>query len=188
MTFEELNDLDQRQFNLYFSQHPKAIALNKKRNKFMAAGEHIRAIKVTQDIEELREIVFKRWFDELLQEARQVDIQNLNLPDEVKSKMNTYYVTLFMACDIINCCVVDMDNLIQKFHKDLAVEMFDDFIEMSRKAKEKIAMFQRNTGFLNDIYWGDKCDDIYDMMQNKAKKIIMHNKEKDGKQKSQECH
>ena len=180
MTIKELNITDRLEFEKYFMQSAKAQKLDREFHELQEKGKWVQSFAVRDRIVELRDTMFQKWIAKLSYSAEKIDLNKLDIPNDIKEKMNILYVTVFMACDIIESCVLDMNDTLKKVDDSLCVDMFNDFINLSKTAKEKIARFQRNTGYLNNGYWGDRCDDMYLMMQNKAKKIIKYNKEKDG--------
>ena len=72
-----------------------------------------------------------------------------------------------------------MNDAIKKFNKQYSIELFDDLKAMVVKAKEKMAFLQKNSGYLDNMIWGENCDNMYDMAKNKAKAIIRKNRELD---------
>ena len=44
--------------------------------------------------------------------------------------------------------------------------------EVFALAKEKLKFLKENSGYMNDLFWADKCDDMYDMIMNKSASII----------------
>ena len=180
MTLNELNNADRLEFEKYFMQDEKAMKLDKEFHELQKKGKWVQSFVVRDKIVSLRESLFQKWIEKLNHSVEEIDLNRLDIPDEIKERMNILYVTVFMACDIVESCVLDMNDTLKKVDDSLCVDMFDGMLKLSQDAKNKLSRFQRNTGYLNDIYWGDKCDNMYEMMQNKAKKLIRHNKEKDG--------
>lgn len=179
MTLQELSPTDQLEFQKVFLSNPRAIQLDKDVTQFRKQGKFVQSLKAAQQLNALKESLFQEWIRTLNREAERVDLNKLDIPDEIKEMMNSLYVTVFMACDIIESSVLDMNDTLKKVDNSLCVDMFDGMLKLSKDAKDKLARFQRNTGYLNDTFWGDRCDEMYRMMQNKAKKLIRHNKDKD---------
>lgn len=161
-----------------FREDPAIAKLEKKRDEYMMKKMFIQAMKTSEKINWLYEKKFEEYVKDAVEEARKVDLNKSGVPDDLKEKMNILYVTTFMACDIIESTVMDMNSAIRKYDENMCVEMFDDIKELSVKAKEKLKFFQETSGYLSTLVWGDKCDDIYEMMKNKAKKILKENKSK----------
>ena len=190
MTINDLTKEDSEAFKAILAKNEK---LNKLQQQFFAlrkSGMFVQAIEVGRKIDEMRKEIFTKWITELVNRARVVDLNKSDLPNEVKEKMNILYVTVFMACDIIESGVLDMNDTLHKAAPTFRVELFDDILRLAKKAKEHISQLQRNTSYLNNSFWGERCDDMYEMMQNKAKKLIKYNKNLNGarKQENQECH
>ena len=182
MTINNLSSEDAVKFRASLAKNDR---YNKLQEQFFAmrkCGMYIQALEIGKKIDKIQKEEFTKWIHGLTNKARVVDLNKSSLPNDVKEKMNILYVTVFMACDIIESGVLDMNDTLKKADPALSVEVFDGLLKLSKEAKERISFFQRNTGYLNDSFWGDRCDDMYKMMQSKAKKLIKHNKSLNGRE------
>lgn len=175
MTFQKLNNTDRLEFEKYFTRDKKALKLDQEYHSYQKRGMWVQAMQAKAKLDKHKEMLFQKWVHRLSEYAEKVDLNKLDIPNDIKEKMNILYVTAFMACDIVESCVMDMNDSLKKVDDSLSVEMFDGMLKIFKDAKSKLAMFQRNTGYLDNSYWGDKCDDMYTLMQNKAKKLIKYN-------------
>lgn len=180
MTLKELNNEDRQEFEEYVQHNSKASKLNEEFLKFQKDGKWVQSYVIRDKILHLREELFAKWSERRNSYIERIDLNKLGIPNDIKEKMNILYVTLFMACDIIESCVMDMNSTIKKADKGLSVEQFNDIVMLFHRAKSKLRKFQIDNSHIDDIMWADKCDDMYNMMQNKAKKLIRYNKEKHG--------
>lgn len=77
---------------------------------------------------------------------------------------------------MIESAVIDMDDILHKYDKNLHMEMFNDIRQVMNMSKEKLKYLQENSGYMKDLVWGEKCDNMYEMIQNKASAIMRKRK------------
>jgi hypothetical protein len=44
--------------------------------------------------------------------------------------------------------------------------------QMMQMSKEKLKWLQENSGYMKDLAWADNCDNMFEMMKNKAGAIL----------------
>jgi hypothetical protein len=59
------------------------------------------------------------------------------------------------------------------------MEMFNDIRQVMEMSEQKLSYLQKNSGYLKDLVWGEKCDNMYDMMLSKAGSIMRKRKNED---------
>ena len=101
------------------------------------------------------------------------------MPIEDRESILALGIVMFMACDIIESAIIDTNDMLHKHDKELSFEMFNDIQQLSKMAKEKLKFLQNNSGYMKDLVWADKCDNMYQMMLSKAKSIMRKRKSKD---------
>ena len=175
MTINDLTSEDKKMFNEVFNSNKEIRALKDKLEYHRRHNQYIQALQVGQTLDALKLKVFNIWINEVQESAEKIDMKDVDMPQEHRDLINILSITAFMACDIIESCVMDMNDTLHKTHPDMTVEMFDNLTKMAEEAKEHLEFLRRNSTVLKDIMWGDKCDDMYKMMQNKAKAIIKNN-------------
>ena len=177
MTIDDLTPEDRKMFNDVFEKNKEIIALKQKLDMHRRKKEYVQAMQVGKALDILRVRVFQRWIETVQESVEKIDLKDIDMPKEDRDMINVLSITAFMACDIIESCVLDMNDTLHKTHPDMTVEMFDTLIKMAKEAKEHLEFLRRNSTVLEMFIWGDKCDDMYQMMKNKAKAIIKgHNK------------
>lgn len=146
--------------------------LQKKYDEYMSRRQFVQAIQMKNKLSKLYQQAFDIYVKDAEWEAQKVNVNQLGLPDELKKQLNILYVVAFMTADILESCVLDMNDAIKKFDATLSVEIFDELKEANKKAKEKLKFLQESEDIMQNIVWGDQCDNMYAMMQNKARKIL----------------
>lgn len=134
-------------------------------------------LSIKQDIERRKRLAYDIYMDDVMKEGRKLNIQQTGLSGEVIEKMQVLYITAFMACDIIESAVLDMNDTLKKYDETLSLEVFYDIQKLNKTAKEKLEMLKKASTYLRFNEWGARCDDMYQMMQNKARKIYKKNKD-----------
>lgn len=107
-------------------------------------------------------------------EYEKVDVNNIGMSDEDKAKLDATVTVMFMCCDLIETAVAEGDELLHKYDETLRLNLFDDINKIVEAAKQKRRMLNSHSIVPHDDIWGDKCDDMYEMMYNKAKAILKH--------------
>jgi hypothetical protein len=77
-----------------------------------------------------------------------------------------------MCADIIKSSIQDMDSILHKYDKNMFMEMFNDIRQVMDMSEQKLRYLQQNSGYLKDLVWGERCDDMYDMILSKAGAIM----------------
>lgn len=171
----EMMEQMRRQFDMDF----RIIEMRTHQQVLVRKGNLQAALQIGQTIEALFSKVVYEYLKEANDEAERIDIGTLNISKEDKAEINTLIVTLFMACDIIESATMDFNDVLHRVDETLVMEQFDDIRNLSKNAKEKLRYLSQNSKLMKDLAWAYKCDDMYDMMKNKAKSILRKRASKD---------
>lgn len=167
------------QIRRQFDMDPQIVEMRTHQQVLMQRGNLQAALQVGQAIEGLFSKVVYEYLKEANEEAERIDIGTLNISKEDKAEINTLIVTLFMACDIIESATMDFNDVLKRVDDTLVMEQFDDIRNMSKSAKEKLRFLSKSSKLMKDLEWAYKCDDMYEMMKNKAKSILRKRASKD---------
>ena len=102
-----------------------------------------------------------------------------DVPLSDKEEMMEKLTVVFMACDIIESAVVDINDILHRTKPDVNITAFNDIRQLSEMVSEKLRYLEKFGDITKDDIWADKCDNMYEMMTSKAKSII--NKRKNSK-------
>lgn len=185
MKLEELSSEERKCFERYIAQNQKVNELYMIQAELKRKGKFVEALELNVKISEIKNMAFQLWLSEQYELKRHIDLTNANIPKETKELVNVLYITAFMACDIIESCVMDMNDELRKHDKTLSVEAFDELMKLSAQVKDKTSLLGKKTDYLNHADWGDQCDNMYEMMRNKARKIIRNEEQRNKEQKPQ---
>lgn len=143
-------------------------------------GQLQAAMQIAEEIEVLYAEVVRIYLEEADKKQVSFDTDTMNLPQADKDRMLELLMVLFMCCDIIECSVVDVNDVLHRTKKDLKITTFDDINNSMKMAEEKLKYLSKNSEYMNDNAWSDHCNNMYKLMQNKAKSIIRKYKENNG--------
>lgn len=177
LSIKDIPDDMLRQIRNSFEDDPQIKQMRIRQDVLLRSGNAVQALEWGKKIEILFAKVVNNYIEEAANEAETFSLEEAGIPPEDIEKFNEYAVTMFMACDIIQSCIIDINDILHKTDKDLHFEQFDDIKQIGEMVKSKLDFLQKNSKYMNNAFWGDKCDDMYSMMQNKAKAIIRKRKE-----------
>lgn len=167
------------QMRRQFDMDSRIIEMRTHQQVLVRQGNLQAALQIGQTIEALFSKVVYEYLKEANDEAERIDIGTLNISKEDKAEINTLIVTLFMACDIIESATMNFNDVLKRVDDTLVMEQFDDIRNLSKSAKEKLRFLSKSSKLMKDLEWAYKCDDMYEMMKNKAKSILCKRASKD---------
>ena len=160
-----------------FDADPKVCEMRVHQQMLMRGGRYKEALEIAQGIELLFSRVVFEYLDSAKDEVEQVDVASLEMPVEDKENLMKHLLACFMCADIIKSAIQDMDSILHKYDKNMYMEMFNDIRQVMDMSEEKLHYLQENSGYLKDLVWGERCDDMYDMILSKAGAIMRKQKE-----------
>lgn len=159
-----------------FEAEPKVRELRVQQQMLMRTGKYEAALAVAQRVEVLFNRVVFEYLENAENEVEQVDVATMEMPIEDKEDLMRHLLVCFMCADIIKSAIQDMDSILHKYDKNMYMEMFNDIRQVMEMSEQKLSYLQKNSGYLKDLVWGEKCDDMYEMLQNKAGAIMRKRK------------
>ena len=161
-----------RKIREQFEAEPKVREMRVQQQMFMRTGKYKTALALAQDLDALFNKVVYEYIEENKQQVEQVDIATLDMPIDDKEELMKLLLVCFMCADIIKSSIQDMDSILHKYDKNMYMELFNDIKQVMDLSEQKLQYLQDNSGYLKDLVWGEKCDDMYSLMCNKAKSIM----------------
>ena len=134
-------------------------------------GKFIESLKLNKDIDNLFEDDLKKRLSDIDNFRQKVTLKDSNIPKDDVMDIIVKMLTGYMAIDILDSCIVDINDILHKTDKDLKFELFDDLKSLVSPVMAKLSYLAKNTTYLDNAVWGDITDNMYAMMQNKAKAI-----------------
>ena len=171
------NDLEEALRKEFYS-NPKIKALNDRERRCMRMMDYIGAAKIRSNIKMMWEDVKKEYANSMGGEIKQMSFSEADVPDKDMPLINELLVTIFMASDIIDSAIIDIDDILHKTDKELSFGMFDDYGKLAKNIRDKLDFFNMNTSYNKDLFWAEKSDDMYRLIRNKARAIMRKRQEK----------
>ena len=159
-----------------FDADVKVRELRVRQQMLLRSGNYREALEVAQGIDLLFNRVVHEYLEDAKDEVEQVEVASLDMPLEDKEDLMRHLLVCFMCADIIKSSVLDMDSILHKYDKNMYMEMFNDIRQVMEMSEQKLSYLQKNSGYLKDLVWGEKCDDMYEMVLSKAGAIMRKRK------------
>jgi hypothetical protein len=159
-----------------FEAEPRVRQMRVQQQMLMRTGKHMEALDLAKQIDVLFNQVVYEYIAENERQVEKVDISKIDMPLKDKEEMMKLLLVCFMCADIIKSSVQDMDSILHRYDKNMYMEMFDDIKQVMSMSEEKLSYLQKNSGYLKDLIWGEKCDDMYEMIKSKAGAIMRKRK------------
>ena len=174
-----VNDLPQEllsKIREQFYATPKVRQMEVTRQMYIRSGNLTAALALAQDIDALYNKCVYEYIKENDEQVEQIDIATMEMPLEDKENLMKHLLACFMCADIIKSSIQDMDSLLHKYDKTMHMEMFNDIKQVMEMSEQKLQYLQHNSDYLKDLVWGEKCDDMYEMVLSKAGAIMRKRK------------
>lgn len=174
-----VNDLPQEllsKIREQFYATPKVRQMEVTRQMFLRNGNLTAALAMAQDIETLYNKCVYEYMEQNKEQVEQVEIAKAEMSIDDKEELMRRLLVCFMCADIIESSVIDMDDILHRYDKNMYMEMFNDIRQVMQMSKEKLKYLQENSGYMKDLVWGEKCDDMYEMALSKAGAIMRKRK------------
>ena len=162
-----------------FDADVKVRELRVRQQMLLRSGNYREALEVAQGIDSLFNRVVFEYLEDAEDAVEQVEVASLDMPLEDKEDLMRHLLVCFMCADIIKSSVLDMDSILHRYDKNMYMEMFNDIRQVMDMSEQKLSYLQKNSGYLKDLVWGEKCDNMYDMMLSKAGSIMRKRKNED---------
>ena len=145
-----------------FDADVKVRELRVRQQMLLRSGNYREALEVAQGIDSLFNRVVFEYLEDAKEEVEQVEIAKTDMPLEDKEDLMRHLLVCFMCADIIKSSVLDMDSILHRYDKNMYMEMFNDIRQVMEMSEQKLSYLQKNSGYLKDLVWGEKCDNMYD--------------------------
>ena len=159
-----------------FDAEPRVHRLRVEQQMLMRTGKYQDALDVAKYIETLYNECVYNYVEESERQVEKIDIAAMEMPIGDKEDLMRHLLVCFMCADIIKSSVQDMDSILHRYDKNMYMEMFNDIKQVMSMSEQKLQYLQHNSDYLKDLVWGEKCDNMYDLMLSKAGAIMRKRK------------
>lgn len=171
---QELLDMVKQQLEA----DPRVRDLRIRQNLATRSGNIHEAMAIGKAINGFFARAIQNYLVECEQESKSIDLGEQDLPKKDASELVEIVVTLFLAADIIDTATQDFNDVLHRSDDTLSMEQFDDMRRLAKAAKAKMEYFRKKLAWLNNVDFGEKSDNMYEMLRNKARAIIRKAKDK----------
>ncbi len=155
-----------------FEADTRIREMTKHAQRLQANGRYTEAMAILKQKELLFDKVLVAYEQQIESQVTEVQLSAANLPPEDIQEIERLIVTLFMAIDIMDSCLLDINDTLHRTDKGLSFEHLDDLHEMAHMCREQLSQFSEKEDYHKYAHWGEITDNMYTVMQNKAKAII----------------
>ena len=159
-----------------FDAEPRVQRLRVQQQMLMRTGKYQDALDIAKYIETLFNECVYNYIEESENQVEKIDVASINMPLSEKEDLMKHLLVCFMCADIIKSSVQDMDSILHRHDKNMYMEMFNDIKQVMSMSEQKLQYLQDNSDYLKDLVWGEKCDNMYDVMLSKAGAIMRKRK------------
>lgn len=173
ITWEQVPPKEQQKLREAFCKNPSIIKLDQLATQLQRNRDFIGALNTKKEIEAQWEYVkqtYLKSYDNTIQET--VKLSQLGLPEDKLQSLVENMLTIFMACDIIETAHLNANDILKSHDKNASLDNFNDLTSFVDRVKAHLKFLQTETGYMDDLAWGDGCDKQYEMIRNKARSIM----------------
>lgn len=173
ITWEQVPLKEQQALRLAFTNNPSIKQLEITAAQLQHNRDFIGALEVKKEITAQWEYVKQthlKSYDKTVQET--VKLSELGLHNDKLQSLVENMITIFMACDIIETAHMNANEILRKHDKNASLDNFNDLTSFIDRVKAHLRFLQSETGYMDDLAWGDGCDKQYEMIRNKARSIM----------------
>lgn len=129
--------------------------------------------KATNQLQKMHDYQ-KREYDKLVKvytsKVRTIDGITASMKPEDKKTFDALTNGLIMISDVLQLMVGNIQSLYNKYNNESRISSFDELTALSEAARKKVSAFDCAYGSdRRAIVFGDMCDDLYELIYNKAK-------------------
>lgn len=161
-----------------FDADPKVRQMRIKQNLLQRNGKIREALALGKRVNDLYLIVVHNTIEEVEKDSEEIDLATVELPREAAEKLNEIAITLQLAIDIVDTCIIDFNDTLKTADNSLSLEAFDDIQEMGKKIKVKLEHFRKSSKLFNEIPFANKSDSMYSLLRAKSRELLKRKKTK----------
>lgn len=159
-----------------FDADPKIRELRIKQEMYVRQHQFKMAFAIGAEINNLFAKVVRTYLEDTENEYQIIDLKVADLPENDRSELMEIVITLFLAADIIDTASREFNNILHRTDDTMDMVQFNDISKLAKEAKGKIEWFSSHTSYMKDLSFGDRSDNMYTMLRNKARSFLRKTK------------
>jgi hypothetical protein len=166
--------LDERiELRKAFEANPDIIHMEQAAVAYQRSKNYIQALEVKKEIEKQWQYVIQTHLEHYKNTINEtVKLSSLGLSEETNQVVVENIIIIFMACDLIETAHFNANEVLQKVNKNYSMDNFQDLTSLIGGVKRHLKFLQSETGYMDDLAWGEGCDKQYEIIRNKARAIM----------------
>lgn len=172
---ESIKDLPKSVVDELFDRIERDPIIRKLRDKQKAAyvrRDYIEAIKLKNDIEEVKQQVLKLCFERQQKEFVKLEEIMRGMDAEDVATIVEFSNAIAMCCDMIEGLVMDMQEVCKKYEQGMEIVSYSKITDIGEVVKDQLRLLNSNTDWHYLGKFGDTSDDMRKMLLNKVKKML----------------
>lgn len=160
-------------FESAFNKNPKVVKLLKQAQDAYLNKDFATAVNCYHVLDEARLKAQLSLMQEKEREVEEVSLVEMNLSQQDLDKVNILTIAMYMACDMIEFFVTDVNEILSKQDPTARLEMFEPIRNAGKAARENLYYLGKNTKMYETEFFNDSSDNMREMLINKAKKVYI---------------
>lgn len=152
-----------------FEDEPKIRNLRIRQELCARRGQFNAAFAIGAEINNLFADVVSNYLEDVGQEYEIIDLKVGDLPEEGRDELVEIMLTLILATDIIDTAAKDFNIVLHRYDKTMDIVQFDDICKLAKEIEGKLEWFSERSKYMKYISFGEKSDNMYVMLRNKAR-------------------
>lgn len=172
--WKELPEHVKQAFEDSLNKNPKMIRLQQELSRATQQRNFVKELDLRKKIQEIRFIAQRNLINSKEQEVEEVTtLFNMGLPHETLDKINILMISTYMALDMIEFFVLDINSELKKADPTASLNMFQPIMKLGKEARGNLTYLWKNTSIYDTEDFNNKADNIREMLVNKAKKVYI---------------
>jgi hypothetical protein len=160
------NDADRyNEFLAAFEKNKDVLTLRRKKRDYLKDGNYMRATYTEAAIQKLKKDAAKILFNDT-----QRDLEKINGNEKLRDLLEENAVVMCMLTDMLEQTEIKIkDALGEQGINDIS---FGDHLKVIKSCRAQLKWLYNISILLDNDSWGESCDKLLGMVENKAKKLI----------------
>lgn len=157
--------------------------LVERRSALLAAHRYVEAMRLKRTMCEVETKVINRYLAEYEGQSESLDRLMRGMSVEDRDGLNLLTNCIVMSCDMVETFTMECNALLQKYHPDCRIEMFDKVAECGKAAGAQVRFMSRSTDLFYQYAFADDADRITELVRGEVESFIGKLKRKEEEKK-----
>lgn len=172
--WKELPEHVKQAFEDSLNKNPKMIRMQQDLLTAQKNRNFVKELDLRKKIQEIRFAAQRNLINSKEQEVEEVTtLLQMGLSHQTLDKINTLMIATYMALDMIEFFVLDINSDLKKADPTASLNMFQPIMKLGKEARGNLSYLWKNTSIYDTEDFNNKADDIREMLLNKAKKVYL---------------